>query len=211
MISAIGHEIERSLGIAQSNDLLSRWMAYRLAEIRQTIEASDDPVARNTALTEQDRLVMELWSRRSTLPRSLGVDQRIRPAARIVESLAAVRDPWNRTPRKLKKPAELVDTIAGSCRHLVALIAVLVYTNEAIELGPENPDLPLTQEEEDQRTQFKKLAQQVFQELQSSPIGLWSDQLPTSDRDAVAMLQKGIATAISEMKSDLIALQKSLL
>lgn len=100
-VSAVGREIEAALGLGRSADVLTRWMAFRLAEVRAAVDDAPIAAARKAVLAEHDALIMALWNHRGTLPEPLGVDRRTGLAAQIIRQLVNDTSVWIRpdTPR----------------------------------------------------------------------------------------------------------------
>ena len=65
---ALGHRLERELGIAGSRDTLARWMAHRIAELMQRAKTAPKGKRRETAKAECAEAILQLWLNRAHLP-----------------------------------------------------------------------------------------------------------------------------------------------
>jgi len=195
-VSAVGREIEAALGLGRSADVLTRWMAFRLAEVRAAVDEAATAEARKTALAEHDSLIMALWNRRGTLPEPLGVDRRTGLAARIIQQL--VNDPsvWNR-PDTPRNAVEVLGSLRNHWAYLLSVAAVLIYKRETIELGPEDPDLPLTVEEREDRRQWAEISQRVLSDVRMREGSLYRETEP-SDAEAVMKLEQDVGKTFAK-------------
>jgi hypothetical protein len=64
----LGKRIVTELGLDQSTDTLSRWMAHRVAELMERAERARTKAARDSAARECEPLILRLWERRTSWP-----------------------------------------------------------------------------------------------------------------------------------------------
>ncbi len=209
-VSAIGREIETALGSHRSTDVLTRWMAYRLAEVRLAVEASSTAEDRKSALAEQDALIMELWAQRGTLPHSLGVDRRVGSAAEIIEQLLSDPDQWRGRPDPPRGAVETLGAFSDAREHLLRVAAALIFKREAAQLGPEDSDLPLTKQERADRASWADFSDIILRGLTSGTGPMYGQPAPT-DAEAIVLLEKGTVDAIEKLRNYLAALEAMLL
>lgn len=184
-------------------------MAFRLAEVRAAVEEAPTADARKTALAEHDSLIMALWDQRGTLPEPLGVDRRTGLAARIIQQLVSDPSVWNRPDT----PRNAVETLGGLRDHLAYLLsaaAVLIYKREAIALGPEDPDLPLADEEREDRRQWAEISQRVLRDVRMREGSPYLETEP-SDAEAVMKLEQDVGNTIAKLRAHLDMLEPMLL
>lgn len=208
-VSAVGREIEAALGLGRSADVLTRWMAFRLAEVRAAVEDAPTATARKAALAEHDALIMALWNQRDTLPEPLGVDRRTGLAARIIQQLVSDLSVWNR-PDTPRNAVEALGGLRDHWAYLLSAAAVLTYKREAIALGPEDPDLPLTDEEREDRKQWVELSERVLCEVRMREGSLYREPAP-SDDEAVVKLEQDVGNTIDKLRAHLDILEAMLL
>tara|TARA_B100000965_G_scaffold175644_2_gene146468 strand:+ start:10034 stop:10732 length:699 start_codon:yes stop_codon:yes gene_type:complete len=208
-VSAVGREIEAALGLGRSADVLTRWMAFRLAEVRAAVEDAPTAAARKAALAEQDALIMALWNQRGTLPEPLGVDRRTGLAARIIQKLVSDPSVWDR-PDTPRNTVEALDSLSYHWAYLLSATAVLTYKREAIALGPEDPDMPLTDEEREDRKQWVELSERVLREVRMREGSLHREPA-LSDDEAVVNLEQDVGNAIAKLRAHLDILEATLL
>jgi hypothetical protein len=98
-VLALGRRLVEELGLEESNDTLSRWMAHHLADLITKAE--------NAAGSDKDALrkecfdaILALWRHRSELPGGKRPFEELEPVLRAVESL----DPEDGTPRYYRTP-----------------------------------------------------------------------------------------------------------
>lgn len=184
-------------------------MAFRLAEVRAAVEDAPTVEARKAALSEHDSLIMALWNQRGTLPEPLGVDRRTGLAARIIQKLVSDPSVWNR-PDTPRNAVEVLSWLRDYWAYLLSAAAVLIYKREAIALGPEDPDLPLTDEEREERKQWAELCERVMREVRMREGSLYRETTP-SDAEAVVKLEQDVYNTISKLRAYLDMLEPMLL
>jgi hypothetical protein len=184
-------------------------MAFRLAEVRAAVEDAPTAEARKAALAEHDSLIMTLWSRRRTLPEPLGVDRRTELASRVIQQL--INDPsvWNRsdTPRNA---VEVLGGLRDQWAYLLSAAAVLIYKRETIALGPEDPDLPFTDEEREERRLWTEISDRVLADIRLREGSLHREAEP-SDVEAVVKLEHDVGKTIAKLRAYLDTLEPMLL
>jgi arsenate reductase-like glutaredoxin family protein len=184
-------------------------MAFRLAEVRAAVEDAPTTEARKVALAEHDSLIMALWNQRGTLPEPLGVDRRTGLAARIIQQLVSDPSVWNR-PNTPRNAVEALGSLRDHWAYLLSAAAVLIYKRETIALGPEDPDLPLTDEEREDRRQWAELSERVLREVRMREGSLYRDTAP-SDVEAVVKLEQDVGNTFAKLRAHLDMLEPMLL
>jgi hypothetical protein len=92
-VLALGEALVAELGLKQSNDVLGRWMAHRLARLIET--AGTAPEADRPALEQScAEAILEVWRHRNCLPQGR---RPLEPAERILDVIAAL-DPEAERP-----------------------------------------------------------------------------------------------------------------
>lgn len=184
-------------------------MAFRLAEVRAAVEDAPTAAVRKAALAEHDSLIMALWNQRGTLPEPLGVDRRTGLAARIIQQLASDTSVWNR-PESPRNAVEALGSLRDHWAYLLSAAAVLIYMREAIALGPEDPDLPLTDEEREDRRQWEEMSQRVMRDVRMREGSLYREAEP-SDEEAVVKLEQDVGRTLAKLRGHLDLLEPMLL
>jgi hypothetical protein len=177
-VSAVGREIEAALDMGRDADVLTRWMAFRLAEVRAAVEAATSAEARKAALAEHDGLIMALWNQRGTLPKPLGVDRRTGRAATIIQQLMSDQSVWSRHEAP-KDVADVLGALRDHWAYLLSAAAVLIYKREADALGSEDPDLPLTKEERKDRKLWEEISNKVIHDIRLREGSLYREAEPS--------------------------------
>lgn len=190
-------------------DVLTRWMAFRLAEVRAAVEEATSAEARKVALAEHDSLIMALWNQRRTLPEPLCVDRRTGLAARIIKQLVSDPSVWNRceTPQDA---VEALGALRDQWAYLLSAAAVLIYKREAIALGPEDPDLPLTKEERADRKRWDELSHKVIHDIRLREGSLYREHEPSAVEEIVK-LELDVGKTIANLRAHLETLEPLLL
>jgi hypothetical protein len=205
---AIGREIEAALGADQPRDVLTRWMSYRLAEVRLAVEQARDAAPLKVALAEQDRLILALWAQRGLLPNQLAVDRRLASAAAVIATLLENPDLY-RTPLPPHTPEQRFDALSHTMRRLVTVAAIMLFKREALARGPEDPDLPLSDEEAAARKKWADLSAAVAQGLHRRAPGTNRDE-EIPDADAVALFEQEVRSVIVALRDQLDGLELAL-
>jgi hypothetical protein len=93
-VLALGKKLVAELGLDQSVDTLSRWMAHYIAELMHAAETAED--AKRQELTSRCCVaILDLWRHRRELPDGKRPFEDIEPILRALQSL----DPEDTTPR----------------------------------------------------------------------------------------------------------------
>lgn len=98
-ILELGKRLVDELGLDNSVDTLSRWMAHYIAELIHDIECA----APEVDPSKQERCasaILELWRHRAALPSGTRPFEDVEPILRALESL----DPCEETPRYFRHP-----------------------------------------------------------------------------------------------------------
>lgn len=208
-ISAAGRELEKALGLERDVDTLSRWMAYRLAELRLAVEQASDPAERKAAQAEQDALIIALWAERSHLPGKVGGVHRLGPVIELLDALVTEQRPWSPRLADPGTPNQVVDRLTSGLQNMVASSAVLLYRRLLAEQGPEDPDLPLDAEERAIRDRLAKLSDMHLSTL-TAKVGHWrTDPLP--DLQIITLLEQAVGENIEQLTLLLANLRAMLL
>jgi len=93
-ILALGGKLVDELGLENSLDTLSRWMAHYIADL---IVEAENATGEDKSLAEKNcfNAIMMLWRHRAELPNGKRPFENLEPVIRAIESL----DPENETPR----------------------------------------------------------------------------------------------------------------
>lgn len=190
-------------------DVLTRWMAFRLAEVRAAVDEASSVEARKVALAEHDSLIMALWNQRHTLPEPPGVDRRTDLAARIIEQLVGDPSVWSRreTP---EDAVEVLGSLRNQWSYLLSAAAVLIYKREAISLGPEDPDLPLTKDERKERKLWGEISDRVLRDIRLREGSMFRAAEP-SEAEVIVKLEQDIGNTITKLHGHLETLERMLL
>lgn len=153
------------------------------------MEVAPNGEAAKVAAAEQDALIMALWGRRESLPDQLAVDRRFRAASQLLGALSdrTAFGPLRSDPPSV--PADAIEEFGDLWKLLVATISVLTATREAKELGPEDPDLPLSVAEVEERDRWDRLRMSLLlgTDMDWRPNGLKPD---LSEDETIALLEK---------------------
>lgn len=190
-------------------DVLTRWMAFRLAEVRAAVEAATSVEARKEALAEQDALIMALWNQRGTLPKPLGVDRRTGRAASIIQQLMSDQSVWSRHEAP-KDVVEVLGALRDHWAYLLSAAAVLIYKREAVTLGTEDPDLPLTKEEQEDRKRWDEISKKVIHDIRLREGSVYREAEP-SEAEAIVKLEQDVGKTIAKLRAHLETLEPMLL
>lgn len=186
-VSAAGREIERALGAERSADTLTRWMSYRLAEVRLAVEHAKDPAEKKAAQAEQDALILQIWNERSALPAKVGFERELGDAIALINTLLAKDDPWRFAAPQPRNPEEFIEAMRAQMRSLTTTAAVLLFKRQVAADGPADPDLPLSEEERGARDSMTRLAELLLQRFDSKAIRSGGE--PLTDEQAVKRLE----------------------
>ena len=85
-ILALGDALVIALGLEQSNDILGRWMAHRLARLIETAKTAP-PASRDAAEQACFDAVLEVWRHRTCLPQG---SRPFEPAERLLDTIVAL-------------------------------------------------------------------------------------------------------------------------
>jgi hypothetical protein len=209
VVSAAGREIEHALGLTDSTNVLARWMAYRLAEVREVVEHATDPTARKMAQAEQDSLIIALWAQRSFLPVAIGLDRQLGTAIPMIEALLGKQDQWHHAPPHPREPQDIVIAMRDTMQSVVTSAAMLRYKREMLSTGPDDPDLPLSKNERIARERLPQLASAIVRRV--SPAATHLGDAPLSDEEIVALLEQYSSSEIDALIGLLNAFRKVLI
>lgn len=87
---------------------------------------------------------------------------------------------------------------------------MLIYKREATALGPEDPDLPLTDEGREERRQWVEISQRVLRDVRMREGSLCRETEP-SDADEVVKLEQDVGKTIVILRAHLETLETMLL
>jgi (2Fe-2S) ferredoxin len=184
-------------------------MAFRLAEVRAAVEETTSVESRKAALAEHDSLIMALWNQRDTLPEPLGVDRRTGLAARIIQQLVSDRSVWSRqeTPKDV---VEVLGALRDHWAYLLSAAAVLIYKREAVALGTEDPDLPLSKEEREDRKRWDEISNKVLRDIRLREGSLYREVEP-SEAEVIVKIEQDVGKTIARLRAHLDTLEPMLL
>ncbi|WP_448203982.1 hypothetical protein [Azospirillum sp. sgz302134] len=208
-ISAAGAEIERALHLAGSTDVLARWMAYRLAELDLIIAEAPNAAERSAAKTERDELILALWRQRAALPITES-DRQLKTSLGLLTALLDDPKPWRRDEPRVGTPEALVEALRQASARMVSAAAVLIRTRHELEGGPEDPDLPLAEEEAEIRSLLDKLRGRVIRDI----MFVADDGAPGAEpslEEEIALLERKVDNELSAIVEAVTELRTVLL
>jgi len=94
-IARLGQRIVHELDLQNTNKVLGRWMAHRVAELMQSVETTTDPIAKEAAERECQDLIIRLWGIRDKWP-SGGPLHALMPTLQILLADVPVYHSWFR-------------------------------------------------------------------------------------------------------------------
>lgn len=209
VILAAGRELERTLELAQSTDVLARWMVYRLAELRHAVGTVRDDKARAAARAEQDELILALWANRAVIPGGVSTDRRLKGSLALIDALLAKCKPWHRSAEYPVTPPELIDAMRSASQRLVVAAAVLLRQRHALTEGPDDPDLPLTRLERKAGEQMEELRRLVIPRIVVVQAG--EARTEPSLEEELTLLEMEVGTELDNLSMLVSALRASLL
>lgn len=120
----MGQLIVKELDLTNSNRVLGRWMAHRVAELMRRAESAINPADKETAERECQDLVMRLWEMREQWP-SGGPLHRIIPTLHqlLEESPYIVR--WAGAPNASEAEGLITKLLRGQRQELRQLCALI--------------------------------------------------------------------------------------
>ena len=92
----LGKHLVEELGHADRGTTLGRWMAHHLAGLMREAEESKTERERDVARKAAQKLILELWRQRETLPGGTNPMARYERALAIIEVLSSDSIPWQR-------------------------------------------------------------------------------------------------------------------
>lgn len=208
-ISAAGRELEHALGLAGSSNTLARWMVYRLAELRETAASATDSAIRRTAQNDHDALILALWAQRSSLPVGVAADQRLGKSLALLDALIAEQEFWHPSCENPKAPEAILAAMKGAVVRVGRPAVALLYERDAMTAGPEDPDLPLNDDERKIRTLMSKLRSTELRD--SLPQTNRSSAEDVGHEEAAAALERKVDSEIDGFARLLEALRAALL
>jgi hypothetical protein len=126
----LGTHLVRELGLIDSNDTLSRWLAHHLAELMTAVEKAEAPAGKAAALNQATEVIAQLWKNREVLPGHAN------PLARYREALAVLSEFEERQYfpgiKGVPKLRGLTDKVARDAERLQLLTRLIdaVPTNQ---------------------------------------------------------------------------------
>jgi hypothetical protein len=197
-VSAIGAHIVQELELA--GDTLSKWMAYRIAELMREAEGAEGE-SKRTLDDKVSSLILQLWEKRASLPGQVDPTERLIGAIKILEKLEE-RDSFFSRPRQ---PQNRVDEEASRAylevQRINLQLALVEYVKGIRANQPATDDLPQGEEEREFRKQMDALLRSYTQR----PIFISSADktaVPSSDIDILSENIRGnLAKAICSLEA----------
>src|SRR5262249_51388155 len=117
----LGRHLVEQLRLEPGVDTLCRWMAHHLAELLGHVSAARDGKARAAAEDRAVDLVLRIWNHRGASDRFNPIAD-LRPAVRVLSSLAEKEPPW---VFHHDKPSQGTRRVYDSFRRLTICLALL--------------------------------------------------------------------------------------
>jgi len=114
----LGKHLVEELGHADRGTTLSRWMAHHLARLMREAEDAKTARSRNAARKAAEKLILELWAQRSSLPGTADPIARYQRAIDTLEVLSQNSLPWRR---------QSADALHSTIAELHDAVSKLVY------------------------------------------------------------------------------------
>lgn len=92
----LGKHLVEELGHADRGTTLSRWMAHHLASLMREAEVAKTERTRNASRKAAQKLILELWAQRASLPGSADPMARYQRAIATLDALSPNSLPWQR-------------------------------------------------------------------------------------------------------------------
>lgn len=90
----LGKKIVYELGMENSVDTLSRWMAHYLAELLYKLEASNSKESKKEIEQECIEVILKLWKNKKSLPISIDPLEKLSDAIGVLQKLNNSTDPY---------------------------------------------------------------------------------------------------------------------
>lgn len=95
-ILALGAYLVRELGLQESTDTLSRWLAHHLAEVMARAKAEKSPAARREASVLATDVILKIWERRTVLPGNAYPLAPYKDILKVLSLMGPDANPWRR-------------------------------------------------------------------------------------------------------------------
>ena len=102
----LGKLLVKELGLENSDDTLSRWMAHFLAEKISLVERLPESIEKENAQKECFEIILKLWESRWELPSGRRLLENFRPILNVLEKI----NPENREPFFYRQASRVVET-----------------------------------------------------------------------------------------------------
>ena len=102
----LGKLLVKELGLENSVDTLSRWMAHFLAEKISLVERLPESIEKENAQKECFEIILKLWESRWELPSGRRLLENFRPILNVLEKI----NPENREPFFYRQASRVVET-----------------------------------------------------------------------------------------------------
>lgn len=207
-ISEVGRLLERELGLVQSSDTLARWMAYRLAELRQIAEISSDLGERERVNAEADALIIALWEKKASLPGNLDPNRRFETGLAVLQKLTKEQSFWDPSPENPGSPDALLEKLKSAARDLTLHLGLLQIESATAHEGLNEQNLPLNRQELLLRKRYGDLRDLVFRGLQVRRLS--EETKKPSAEETQALLRSAALAELAQISSTVSALRKFL-
>ena len=199
-ISAAGRELERVLGLVGSHDTLARWMAYRLAELRQDAESLTDPDGRRAAARDHENLILRLWAQKDSMPVKIGFDERLAGSLEILEALTGADGEWARLlSRGPLSPGSMLEALKIAQESVARTALALIYERGQAAAPPDDSDLPLDPTERELDARLTDLRNVLLVALSEPSFRPCQEKVPRGA--GVDQLAKGLRVRIADLKA----------
>lgn len=110
----LGKHLVEELGHADRGTTLGRWMVHHLARLMRDAEEASTERARTAARKAAQKLILEIWAQRATLPGTADPMARYEKALAMIEQLSPAGFPWHRHSSNAKHSlaAELNEAVS---------------------------------------------------------------------------------------------------
>lgn len=183
-----------------AGDTLSKWMAYRIAELMREAEGAEGE-SKRTLDDKVSSSILQLWEKRASLPGQVDPTERLIGAIKILEKLEE-RDSFFSRPRQhLNRVDEEASRAYLEVQRMNLQLALVEYAKAIGADQPAADDLPRVEEEREFRYQMDAL----LRSYTLRPVFISSADktgVPRSDIDILSEnIQGSLAKAICSLEA----------
>ena len=132
----LGRTIVEELDLPRRGATLERWMAHEVAGLLEREDGAENAADRSAAGDRASRLILELWSRRWSLPEGFGPVSGYRKAIEMLYLLDADTKPLLRRGAAGEELSEMFDVLSR-CLVGALLLAIEPYTRDVTAVESE--------------------------------------------------------------------------